>query len=284
MQTPNEKQDKTTAEISPIRTLRLDISKAARQGGNFLSEKIKPKNIYFQREEKNSPIKIISIIISAVILIIAAYYFSPLLHAPKNNNDQTANQQIPIPILASEEQIILNGDKSSDLKNQITETMAKLDIGEGDTAYMPIKRQAENLTHYATFHEFAGLTGINLTALVAYNTEGRFFLGAVKMDGLPHPILIVKIKDGAYENILPGLKKWEETILNDFRFLITGGQTNAGALFSDKLIKNQNARIAKNAEETFFLYSIFNKKYIIMTDNEKTFEKILKDLILFGTR
>lgn len=288
MQTANEKQDNKKRGINPIRTLQSDASKANLRGGNFLSEKFeKKKIIYFEKTEKNSLVKIISIIIIAVCFIIAAYYLSPLLYNPDDDR-QNMSQEIPVPILANEERNILNCKEPDNLKIQITESLKNINIKEGDTIYMPIKRQVESLTHYVAFREFAGLTGINLPLHISYNTEDRFFMGAVKLDGLIHPILIIKIKEESYENALSGLKTWEKTIIKDLDFLIENKATSSpDNPFSEKLVKNQNAKVAKKTDgtkETFFLYSIFNKKYIIITDNERSFEEILKDLILFGAR
>ncbi len=97
--------------------------------------------------------------------------------------------------------------------------------------------------------------------------------------------VIFKVKN--FERALASLFDWERTMHLDFApFLSQEDLKNISRFsFQDEIIKNNDARVLKNAQGKIILgYVIFNKQYVIISTSHEGLETILSRLISLPPR
>lgn len=107
-------------------------------------------------------------------------------------------------------------------------------------------------------------------------------MGVHVFDG-NQPFMI--FKTNFYENSFAGMLQWERYMNEDLSPLfgpvvrIEQGTTTdtifGTSIFTDKILKNRDARILQSGGETVLIYSFINKDTLLITTNEGTFEEVL---------
>ena len=102
--------------------------------------------------------------------------------------------------------------------------------------------------------------------------DDPFIFGVYSFRG-NNPFLI--LTTNVYESAFSGMLQWEKTILQDLAPLF--GVRDGGGGFTDVVIKNRDARILENdAGETVLLYSFLDKKTLIITTDNTTFDELVR--------
>src|SRR3989344_2968749 len=132
----------------------------------------------------------------------------------------------------------------------------------------------ENIQVPMSAPEFFSLMAFSVPEKLKNKTD-LFTLGTVKLYGISHPFLILRIN--SFTEAYEGTKEWERDMQTNLRPIfdsipVTGGEI---PVFSDKIIKNQDARILTTDEGTLLAYSFFNKNLVIITDAEEALAEII---------
>lgn len=131
--------------------------------------------------------------------------------------------------------------------------------------------------------DFIAIPGLNLPARLGGELRG-FTLGAQNHLGEIHPFLIFKIS--SFPESFQAALLWEKTMPNDLRLFFKNipllGESNA--LFKDRVIKNQDARVLEEAGKTLLAYSFFNRNLLILTDSVQALGEIITRYAVFPPR
>ncbi len=108
-----------------------------------------------------------------------------------------------------------------------------------------------------------------------------FTLGAQNQSGATHPFLIFKI-DSFPESFQAALL-WERTMPSDLRLFFKNipllGESNA--LFKDRVVKNQDARVLEFEGKIVLAYTFFNRNLLILTDSDLALGEIITRYAVF---
>ena len=128
--------------------------------------------------------------------------------------------------------------------------------------------------------DFLAIPGLNLPARLGDQLLG-FTLGAQNQFGEIHPFLIFKIS--SFPESFQAALLWEKTMPNDLRLFFKNipllGESNA--LFKDRVIKNQDARVLEEAGKTALAYSFFNRNLLILADSGEALGEIITRYAVF---
>lgn len=108
-----------------------------------------------------------------------------------------------------------------------------------------------------------------------------FMFGLMENEDVPSTFMLVKLD--SFENAFAGMLAWEKDMVRDLGDVLTTreGVRNLApeASFEDITIRNKDARILRDTEDkTVLLYSFFENKLLIITDNEETFRTLVTRL------
>lgn len=122
---------------------------------------------------------------------------------------------------------------------------------------------------------------MNVSKTFTDSVVKNFMLGVdSEVDGA-HIFMIIEAE--SYESLFPGMINWEKTLLGDVKDIfeideITLTQ-NTNTTWQDKIVNNKDMRILKNSSgETVLLYGYAESNIVILTDNQETFDRVLKRL------
>ena len=127
------------------------------------------------------------------------------------------------------------------------------------------------------------LTAQEFLSLLNASTEGGFVRAlepqfALGLRGLPTNRAFLVFKTNYYQTALAGMLKWEKTILGDIGPLF--GEAIGGVNFTDRTIRNRDIReLIGTDDKPLLLYGFADKKTIIITNDEDSFEKIMDKLV-----
>ncbi len=277
----DNKEKKETSSLHTLRTLKTDASEAAKKGKTSLADLYKKQQATQKIESiKSSFFLNKKFLISVGVLLTTVLFLGVFLFLGKEEKETKITiETVPTPIIASQDENLIKTREDENLKTQLTNVFQKK-FTPGDLVYFPILDFSTD--KYLTSKDFLRELEANVPVFLTTFLENEFFLGLWVLQE-NHPALIFKIKDGEFDNAFSGILKWEKNIFEDIGFLSNKKVSKDEVLaFKDKIIKNQNVRILENAEGTVLLYSFFNKKFLIITEDTKTFEEIVRQFTLFG--
>ncbi|PIS13577.1 MAG: hypothetical protein COT67_01035 [Candidatus Tagabacteria bacterium CG09_land_8_20_14_0_10_41_14] len=273
---PEEQQKKTEekTDLHALRTFKSDLSETLKEGKMsiadiYLKQKEIPQN---GRKTESQYLKRAALFSFIALAMTAAGVFIFFLIAGNNGEEPQNVQEAPPAILINEQEIILEVSDKTDFGNKFSLLFEK-SYNAGNLIYLPVKTTGGI---YLTSKDFLNLLESNAPGLTTSFITEKIQLSLLNLQRL-HPILILEIQKGQYDSAFAGLLRWEKQLPQDLNFILSKGETPPRAVFfEDKLIKNQSVRALKKEGETIMLYSVFNKKYIIITDDEIAFEEIIK--------
>lgn len=273
-----------------IRTFKSDLSETMKKGevsltSAFLNQD-KQRSAQNSRVNQAHTIKKILLIVSGVILIVTLVGVSVFFFFRDSKNTPTQDQIIkpPKPLVFSQSEVILEATSETNLKNQLEQIIEK-EYLLGDLVYFPIKKDNQ----YLNSKKFLNLLNTVSPTFLTTFLEDDFFLGILSAD-TNHPVLIFEIKEEQYDSAFAGMLRWEKQILNDLSFMFIRNVANITTtpVFVDKIIKNQSARIAEIAKQigdeegSILLYSVFDRKYIIIADDQEVLSEIIRQFVLYS--
>lgn len=257
----------TDSQIPRMRTL----------GGDARLWNEKSKATYSSSQPKKSiaklVLKILLILLAIIIMASAARYgYFYLLNNKSPENIQPKNFELLIRP-DEENKIIAVGQTRTILLADI-EKIFKLPQREKSFRALSIYLIKENIQVPMSAPEFFSLMAFSVPEKLKNKTD-LFTLGTVKLYGISHPFLILRIN--SFTEAYEGTKEWERDMQTNLRPIfdsipVTGGEI---PVFSDKIIKNQDARILTTDEGTILAYSFFNKNLVIITDAEEALAEII---------
>lgn len=279
-------EDKKRAPLQNIRTIKTDISEIMRKGKTSLTQ------IYLKQKSdrsigngnNNSGNKNLLIYgVAGVILIVAVVGFVFFFRKENPLSQKTVsseNQQPPRAILTSPTQIVIEAPDKESLEKKAKQAISAT-YKIGDLIYLPVKKFEDGLTKFADSKEFLQLLNAEPPELITQYLSPSFYFGIISLDK-NYPVLILETDKKEYESTLVGMMEWEKQLPDKLSFILQEKPaTYESWIYRDEVIKNQNARVAEAGGKTILIYSIFNKKYIIITTGQKGLEEIIKELTLF---
>jgi len=289
---PENNQNKTEkTQLKGIRTLESDTSEAMKKGEVSLktlySKQQSKRKIKLPRKEKANFLNRRATLIIVITLIISVFFVSGVwfffIKDKKATTSETEIPKPPKPVIPSQEEIILEASGLEHLTTQLKQRLKKV-YNAGDLIYFPIKKTEAISESFLESKTFLNLISTKVPVFFSNFIEKNFFLGIINLEK-NHPVLIFEIQKGQYNNTFAGMLKWEKNILQDLSFLINEqslSSTSTISAFKDKIIKNQNVRAVEKDRGIIFLYSIFNGKYVIITDSEKVLGEIIDRFVFYS--
>jgi hypothetical protein len=131
--------------------------------------------------------------------------------------------------------------------------------------------------------DFLKISGFKMPRRLEINLED-FTLGSLRQGGNDYPFLIFKIR--SFEDSFAGILVWEKTMIGELRIIFENlpPWEEALAIFQDKVVKNQDARVLEYEGKTLLVYNFFNKNLLILTTAERALETIISRYTIFPPR
>lgn len=280
---PEENNQTQTNKIYGVRTLKTDTVEVEHNPQTSLSK-------IFLKQEKTtgwpadnliSKRKIIYFVGAGLLLLITTGGIIFWLLQKKPATPPMTDLIPPTPIVISQKINPLNADSVLTLKTSFEEAL-RTNNPIGDLIYTPITKTDQQGLHYLNTQGFFDLLAPKTQNFLSIFLQNNFYLGILNMDK-NRPILIFEISPSKYENAFGAMLTWEKQMLNDLSFIVDKDNVLEGAplSFKDKIIKNQTARVVESEKGIIFLYSVFNKKYIIITDSAIALEEMVHQFVAF---
>lgn len=276
----NNSQNRKSS-LYKIRTLKSDYSEILHE------KKISLTDIFLRQPagrenigsgyEKNRGKKIIAALTIVLILLILGTWLSIKIFSkkPAAENEITAPPQ---PIMASQKEIIIDAADKKDFDRQLKIILSGY-YRMGDFISVPVKQNNRLITS----KEFLNLLQSEAPVFLTIFLKDNFFLGILSLEK-NNPLLIFEIEDGKYDTVFSAMLKWEKYLTQGLSFIADKDIEilSTDLKFKDEIVQNQSVRTLETTEgETIFLYTIFNKKYLIITNQPRTFEETIKQLVLY---
>lgn len=223
-----------------------------------------------------------------IILISAAFLLLSSLSAlgwfiffkQKNNNNNPIYPAYPTPLIAAQKEETIVAENLDGFKTKISQAN-KQAYALGDLVYFAIKKSSSPTENYLNTENFLSMLDRRETNSLPLFLENKFFLGVISLTK-NHPLLVFETKKDQYERMFGEMLNWEKTMSQDlnpiFNTTFSGGKTS---LFKDRLLKNNAVRIYESENGSNLLYTIFNRKYIIITDSSEALEEVIRRFLLF---
>jgi len=274
-------------KLPRIRTFQTDSAEVIRKGETSLSDiyqrQQKRKSSFLQGQQNKIPINqkswaiILSLIALATIAGLTSLYF---LNKKPPVEDTNKITQPSKSILPNQEEIILEATTRENFEKQLN-ILLKTNYDAGILVYLPIKKETSAGSYFLNSKIFLNFLNTNVPVFLTSFLEEDFLLGIINLEK-NYPILIFKTEKKNYDSVFAGMLTWEENLLKDLNFLLAEElKPSDNIVFSDKIIKNQSARIVEKDGQLIFLYTIFNKSYLIITNSPKALEEIIEQFVLY---
>ena len=116
------------------------------------------------------------------------------------------------------------------------------------------------------------------------NIVSEATIGALKIGDTVHPFLIFKVS--SFPEAFAGTLAWEKDLLKSFQALFKSPARSgpANSLFHDQIIKNQDARALGENGQTLLIWTIFNRKLLIITQSKEALAEIIARYKMFPPR
>jgi len=285
---PNKDGDsqKTNSSLQTIRTLKSDMSDVLKKGEVSLTSaflKQGPGENGEGMEPTGGSKKNFTLFIALGSILAAAAIFGIIYSSliKKEAGPQPTILIQPEPILTSQEKIVLEVTDQASLKEQTQKALANT-YKIGDLIYAPIEKRTESgLTYFLETNQLFSFLNASTPVFLTSFLKNNFFFGVINLEK-NYPVLIFEINEGEYDSAFAGMLKWEKHLPEDLSFMVRDeAAPEEEAEFKDKIIKNQSVRIIEKNGESLLLYSIFNEKYIIITENAGALQEIIQQFIRF---
>lgn len=150
-------------------------------------------------------------------------------------------------------------------------TQAKLEPGQVLELYFVKGTEAEPFL--ITPAEFLNLSTTQSPESIPSSLADRFMLGFHKTDTSLESFIV--FKTNFFQNIFTGMLRWEPIVFDDLKSWFTS-QATGGTNFEDKVIKNKDVRLVRNAEGAVaLLYGFLDKETLVIATSEATFLEVL---------
>ncbi|OGF61923.1 hypothetical protein A2926_00350 [Candidatus Giovannonibacteria bacterium RIFCSPLOWO2_01_FULL_44_40] len=272
---------KTDAEeyISEKKISQLDIARGAYLAGREAGETFRPKNQF--------PYRAVAYGVVAVLIIGLAGYFSYKLFFKTSPEIAT---EAPKPfasfLSAEDEKTISFSEANPGALSGALGAERQKSLRAGTIIYFPIKilkpggeekfADAKELAGFLNWQapkDFLNNLEPDFNALIIYGPDSRDFAA------------ILKVKN--FASALAQLFSWESAMWFDWKpFLAEEDVKNISKFsFQDEIIQNNDARVFRNSGGKIILgYSIFNKKYVIISTSRDALSIILERFIKLPPR
>jgi hypothetical protein len=267
--------------LPSIRTFKTDIAETLKSRKKSLTDiylsQRKQRRSSTEPTKKTPPKALNRMVVALIILLIIGgasagiFWFVKDRKTPKKTPmTKTAEAFLP-----AQQKLTLIASTGAHLKTQIKNLLQK-DYQPGDLIHLLIKKDSA----YLNAKQFLSLLEAEAPSMLTGFIEEAFFLSILNIEE-KHPALIFEIPKGYYSNAFSGMLRWEKQMTRDLSFITKGSATSASPVFQDEILKNQSARVVKQNNQIVFLYSVFNEKYIIITDSPEALEEIIRRFTLY---
>jgi len=217
------------------------------------------------------------ITIAVIILVISSVGIFGYTAVKKKNSQttkKTTEKNLPAPIVSTDEQrtIILSGNNQEDNKKIIEEALHS-NIALGNLVNFIFTDENKNILTADQFFKY-----LSVDSPLGFSSflSDKFMFGVYSLD-INEPFIILKIR--SYENVFALMLKWEKTMKNDLRVIVSDNGIPPYSAFQDKIIKNHDTRILYGQNgQINILYSFLDKETLIITPGIDTFEEVLRRL------
>lgn len=267
-----------------LKTLKTDAAEVEKQGRISLTSLAAKQN----RVESTANVPATSsykkiILISAAFLLLSslsAFGWFLFFGQKQNSGSKQVNPPYPTPLIVAQKEETLIAGSLGDLKNKMSQA-AEQTYYSGDLVYFAVKKSSDSSENYLNTENFLAMLNKERIGTLPFFLENKFFLGIISL-AKNHPILVFEAKKGQYERTFGAMLAWEKTMPSDLNPVFnTAFPENKTSLFKDRLIKNNAVRIYESENGSNLLYTIFNRKYIIIADSSEALEETIRRFMLF---
>ncbi|MDO8555083.1 MAG: hypothetical protein Q7R75_00755 [bacterium] len=271
-----------STKLYGLKTLRTDTAEVTKQGKISLINLAAKQNKVGTRIENSatSSYKKIILISIAILLLASLSALGWFIFSKQKSVSGPLNPPYPAPLIAAQKEETIIAENLDNFKTKINQAN-KQTYALGDLVYFAIKKSSSSTENYLNTENFLAMLGKGETNSLPLFLENQFFLGVISLTK-NHPLLVFETKKDQYERMFGEMLKWEKTMPQDlssiFNANFSGEKTSP---FKDQLFKNNAIRIYDSGNGANLLYTIFNRKYIIITDSPEALEEIIRRFMLF---
>ncbi|MCK6462713.1 MAG: hypothetical protein L6Q29_02745 [Candidatus Pacebacteria bacterium] len=264
-----------------IRTLESDIAEYVK-GKNvslldIVAEEAKSKGVSFEEQTKSSlPVKKILVSFLVVLVLAGGGYFAfTKISSEKNQSGRKAGARSVVdPIILDDETEILAEEGKKEVFQRELRQFFEEGGNEGDAAAAVIMKVSGSNEARMGRREFAGFADVSFPKELSDYLEDDFMVLRIEADG-SRPALVFKAK--SYNYVFSQMLKWENSLAKDLGFFFSGAALYSSGRFSDKYVKNHDARVlADDGGNTILVYSFVDRKYLVITENEDALEEVFR--------
>lgn len=244
-----------------IRTMPGDIGKAPKMG---ISE-TPPRKI--------SP-KIFLAIFLFIVMAGGGWYVYKNFLFPEP--PKPVDEDVPKKFINAQERIIklASDSKISSAINAIPK------LPDGSFEILFFSRDENGARHFLTRLEFFLASGLHIPQKL-FSSINNYNFGVLGWDGKNYPFLVFEISSP--EEAREGILAWEKNMPKELSGIFHNSK-NIGASgetsFSDRVIKNQTARISDSSGSQV-IYSLYNQKLLVITPSQEAFAAIISRYAVF---
>ena len=225
--------------------------------------------------------KKIILIIAVILLLTSLPALGWFIFSKKETNrENPIYPAYPIPLIAAQKEETIVAENLDNFKTKITQA-TKQTYALGDLVYFAIKKSSSPTENYLNTENFLAMLGKGETNSLPLFLENKFLFGVISLTK-NHPLLVFETKKDQYERMFGEMLNWEKTMPEDlapiFNTALPVGKISP---FKDRLLKNNAVRIYESENGANLLYTIFNRKYIIITDSSEALEEVIRRFLLF---
>jgi len=269
----------SNSSLKPLRTYRGDVEKAIEKKKESvatiaLAEKRRrqkrgePQNKMLKRETILQNGLIVFLIITLVLTGVTSLFIFLYAKSQEQQAISTFYKKTIIPA-NREENILFSGSETSVLIRQKIDSLAE--ESEGEIVFISVNRDS---TPVAADTLIPALSPSAPPYLVRSFGELDYMLGVIRQK-VWAPLLF--IKTDSFEIGFSGMLEWESAIKDEFGVIFSFSDSlSPSAVFEDKIIKNKDTRVLKNAGgEIVFVYGFLDKQTILISSNPEAWADIL---------
>lgn len=271
---PEEKEEGKNG-LPAVRTFKADTSLYIKEKGisliDAVSSQTKKASLFKAEKEKKEENKIdlkkvfllISIALVAVFLGFEGYFYFK-------------NKPADEPIQPNLIKPAIKADTETELTIDNVKSIINESLGTGKLMYVAVVTESQGIKKSATARELFDYFGILAPSDLTSDLNENFMF-YIFHNSQNWPVFIFTVK--SYDRVFAAMLKWENKIIFDFQkiFPVEISAEYINAPFRDKEIKSRDVRVKYTKEEKpAFLYSILNKKYLIVTAEEEALAEIFR--------
>jgi hypothetical protein len=293
-ETPKDSPE--TPELKQIRTFQGDVAEAIKHQGESLYSiqhaEVKKHEKVDAEEEKRAPKvknpetekrkKAVLLSLGTLVLVAlggATAYMGYSEFATKSAPSVVTSLPNRFVRATLEAEVVATGLTRETLVQKLFE-LEQAEIKDGGIAHIIFEDELATSTLLSTEKFLKILESQAPPSLVrAFNP--LFMFGLMENENVPSTFILVNLD--SFENAFAGMLAWEKDMAKDLGDILTTRERvrnlTQDASFEDITIRNKDARIIRDTEDkTVLLYSFFENKLLIITDNEETFRTLVTRL------